>query len=179
MIAKNNILNRRTVFTGKVAKVSEIDIKFDTGEERTFELVGFHVVTGVSALPILDGKILLIRHYQAGIDDMGYTLPTGGLESSEDPDDRMQLELQEEIGYKAGKLTLMMRMHILPSYIGSEAGYVYLAEKLTPAKLVGDEPYQITQVPVTLSQALDLVQSGEIQDGRTVAAILYYSQFYS
>ena len=171
------IKNKRQVFDGKVVKVKEYDLDFENGNQRTFEIINFNVETGVSALPINNNKLILIKHYQAGIDEKGYSLPTGGLEHGEDPVSRMQAELQEEIGFKAGKLSLLTRLHLLPSYISTEAGYLYLAEDLVPSKLEGDEPYPIEIVELTLSSAIDLIQSGEIQDSRTVLAILYYQQF--
>lgn len=175
----NKIIRKRQVYSGNVTNVSEVDLEFDTGQKRTFELIDFNVLTGVSALPIHQDKIILIKHYQAGIDKIGYSLPTGGLEAGEDPQTRMQLELQEEIGFKAGKLTLMTRLHTLPGYIGSDAGYLYLAQDLTASTLKGDEPYAIEIIQLELKTALSLVQSGEIQDARSVLAILYYQQFFA
>jgi 8-oxo-dGTP pyrophosphatase MutT (NUDIX family) len=170
------IISKRQVFTGKVTTISEVDLDFENGSKRTFEVVGFNVVTGVSALPIKDEKLLLIKHYQAGIHADGYSLPTGGLGAHEDPETRMQLELQEEIGYKAGKMTLLARLDILPGYISTKSGYLYLAEKLKPSAKVGDEPYTIDLHRLTLTQALDMVVSGKIRDTRTMLAILYYAR---
>lgn len=169
-------INKRQVFSGKVINVAEVDLDFENGNKRTFEVVGFNVETGVSALPIQNKKILLIHHYQAGINENGFSLPTGGLGVDEEPRQRMQLELQEEIGYKAGKLTLLTRMDILPGYIGTEPGYLFLAEELKPSIKKGDEPYQIDLHRFSVDEALAMVLDGGIRDTRTMLAILFYAR---
>lgn len=169
-------INKRQVFSGKVINVAEVDLDFENGNKRTFEVVGFNVETGVSALPVQNKKILLIHHYQAGINENGFSLPTGGLEVDEEPRQRMQLELQEEIGYKAGKLTLLTRMDILPGYIGTEPGYLFLAEELEPSIKKGDEPYRIDLHRFSVDEALAMVHDGGIRDTRTMLAILFYAR---
>lgn len=170
-------LSKRRVFSGRAIQVDEVDLDFGNGKKSTYELVGFKVVTGVSALPVEGKYVYLIRHYQAGIDTVGYSLPTGGLNAGEDPQKRIQLELMEELGMKAGKLTLLTRVHSLPGYIGAEAGYIYLAENLKPEKRAGDEEFDIEVVKLDLDKALDLVREGVIIDGRTMLGLLYYAQF--
>jgi ADP-ribose diphosphatase len=170
--------NRRQVFTGKVTRISEVDLDFGNGQTATFELVGFNTVTGVSALPVTKTGVKLIKHYQAGLGYESFSLPTGGLNAGEDPAKRMQLELQEELGDKSGKLTLMFRSHPLPGYIGSEPGYVYLAEDLSPARLEGDEPYNIEIQELSWDEIDSLIRKNEIVDMRTLTAILYYQKFY-
>lgn len=175
---KPKVLGRKQVFTGEKVRVHEVDLQF-VDNRVTFELIDFEVETGVTALPILDGELVLIRHYQVGIDDIGYSLPSGGLAFGEDPEKRMQLELQEEIGYKAEKLTLMMRPHVMPGYIGTSPTYIFLAEDLVPSSLPGDEDYEIQIVKLKLSSALEMVRAGDIVDGRTTLALLYYDKFLS
>jgi len=171
------ILAKKRVFTGKVVYVDEVDLDFENGKKASFELIGFDVVTGVSALPIQNGEVWLIKHYQLGMGKEGYSLPSGGLEAGEDPLERMQIELQEELGYKAGKLSLLTRAHIMPGYIGVEPGYIFLAEDLKPSKLPGDEDYSIEVVKIPIERALKMITSGEISDGRTILALLYYREF--
>ena len=169
---------RRRVFKGKVTRVEEVDLDFGNGKQATYEVVKFKVITGVSALPITKDGVILIKHYQAGLGRESYSLPTGGLNKGEDPKERMQQELQEELGYKAGKLTIMLRAHPLPGYVGTEPGYLFLAEKLIKSKLKGDEDYDISVHQFSWEQVMGMVKRGEIIDTRTLVALLYYQRFY-
>lgn len=170
------IRNRRTVFNGRVVKVEEANLDFG-GKQAIFELVRFNVETGVSALPVEDDHVWLIEHYQLGIDQVALSLPTGGLNQGENPEKRMNQELQEEIGMKAGKLTLMARINTLPGYIGTDPGYLYLAQELKEDPLPGDEAYPITTRKIALTKALEMVEQGIIKDGRTMLALLWYDRF--
>lgn len=172
------IKSQKRVFTGNVVRVDQVELEFENHNQATFELISFDVETGVSALPLIDDQIILIKHYQLGIDKIGYSLPTGGLKKGEDPKERMQQELQQEIGFKAGKLKLLARINTIPGYIGNKPVYLYLAQDLTPSKMPGDEPYPIKVIKVSFDSALKKIKTGEIKDSRTILAMLFYQQFY-
>lgn len=174
----NYIKAKRRVFTGRVTRIDEVDLDFRNGNKPTFEVVSFDTLTGVSALPVEGKDVLLIKHFQTGLGKEALSLPTGGLNPGEDPKQRMQIELQEELGYKAGRLTLMARAHAMPGYIGTEPGYLYLAQDLVKSKLPGDEAYPIEVCRMSLEIALDKVKTGEIVDARTMLALLYYERWY-
>jgi ADP-ribose pyrophosphatase len=168
----------RQVYKGKVVRVSEYDLDFGNGKASTFEIVTFSTVTGVSAIPVTENGVKLIKHYQAGLGVESFSLPTGGLNEGENPAERMQLELQEELGFRADKLKLMMRLSGMPGYIGTEPGYVFLASGLIKSRLEGDEHYSIKVYDFTWDEVLEMIKSGEIVDARTITAILYYDRFY-
>lgn len=177
--ATKEIITKKSIaYRGSILSVAEKTIDFGNNNKRTFEVIQWNVVTGVSALPLLDDQtVLLIEHFQAGIESTCLSLPTGGLSQGEDPQMRMNKELQEEIGYRAQTLTLMFRSHVLPGYVGAQAGYVYLAKQLTPSKLVGDEPFDIKIHAVSLANTIEMIKSGEIIDSRTALAILFYQTY--
>lgn len=72
----------------------------------------------------------------------------------------------------------MYRSHVLPGYVGTQAGYIYVAKQLVPSKLAGDEPFDIKIHSLPLSKAIKMIKSGEIIDSRTVQALLYYQAFF-
>lgn len=174
------ILKTRRVFRGKAVTVDEVDIDFKNGRKAIFERVGFTVKTGVSALPIDEkNQVILVKHFQLGAGKSILTLPTGGLPAGEDPKKRMQLELQEEIGYRAGKLTLMLRAHAIPGYVGTTPFYVYLAQNLTPSKITGDEIEDLEVIKISFPKMLHQIKIGAIVDSRIIIAALYYDKYYN
>ena len=50
--------------------------------------------------------------------------------------------------------------------------YAYLATDLSPAKLSGDDDENISVVTVPLDTIPGLIQTGEIQDVKSIAALL-------
>jgi 8-oxo-dGTP pyrophosphatase MutT (NUDIX family) len=80
-------------------------------------------------------------------------------------------ELREETGLTAGRWSEILRMHISNS-ITDEEGIVYLAEDLTEGDTeFGDtEALDIRKLP--LRDAIRMVESGEITDAISIAALL-------
>ncbi len=169
-------LSDKIVFSGKKIRVHECQMKFGD-DEPTYELITFDTTTGVSILPLTDTGVVLIKHYQLGIDGEMWTLPTGGLEDDEDPMNRAQLELREESGFGAKTMKLLCRPHMLPGYVGSIPGYIFVASELYPDPLEGDETFEIEVKEFSWDEVMKMVASGEIYDGRTIIALLYYRQY--
>lgn len=173
------ILKRKIAHKGKVVSVEEVEIDFGNGKQSVFELVSFNVITGVAAFPIdNDGKVVLVKHFQLGAGKRILTLPTGGLEKGDKPNERMQQELQEEVGYKAGKLELMLRAHAIPGYVGTEPFYLYLAQDLEESRLAGDEIEEVDVVKIKFDDLMKKIKTGEIVDNRIILGSLYYDKFY-
>ncbi len=170
--------NKKSLFDGKVVMIEAHDLDFGNGKTDTYEVVRFKVLTGVSALPVEGESVYLLKHYMAGIETESFGLPTGGLNAHEDPVERMRLELMEELGMTADSIELMYRSDILPSYIGAQAGYVFLAKNLHPKRIQGDEPYPIEVVKMRIDEALEKIKNNTILDARTISALLYYHTFY-
>ena len=104
-----------------------------------------------------------------------YRRAAGKMEKGEKPRQAAIREMAEEIGY-SGKLELLMKWYLAPGY-STELMHVFVAtnlRKITRGPLDDDENIGIRKVK--LSMALRKCLSGEIQDSKTVAALLGYSQ---
>jgi ADP-ribose pyrophosphatase len=101
-------------------------------------------------------------------------VPAGTTDDDEEMDAAAQRELQEEVGYRAGRLTRMCGFWVAPGYC-TEYIHVYLAEDLTESRLPGDEDENIEVVRLTLDEALAAIASGEIDDAKSQVGILMYA----
>ena len=66
----------------------------------------------------------------------------------------------------------------MPGYLGSEAGYLFLAQALTPSRLPGDETYDIEVVKLSWPEVDRLMKDQKIVDARTLLALLWYERHY-
>jgi len=131
----------------------------------------------VAILPIRDNEILLIKQYRMPINKWIYEVPAGTLEKGEDPSECAVRELIEETGYKPREIIHLFSMYLSPGY-SNEYMHVYLARDL---EYVGARPEKgelINIEWVRLDKALDLIRENSIEDGKSIAAILYYVTFY-
>lgn len=131
----------------------------------------------VAILPIdAEGRLLLIRQWRRAVEQVLIEVPAGTLEPGEAPDVCAQRELQEEVGFKASHLIPLGLMYTCPGFC-TEKIYLYLAEGLSYSPLPGDEHEVIDQLPVTLDQALKMVDEGVITDSKTITALFHYIRY--
>lgn len=137
------------------------------------------VVTGdeVLIVPLLDnGNVLLTWEPSAAFDTQTLILPGGETAPGRSHEETAQLELQEEIGYKAGRLDFLGELHPFSKYL-TVRSFVYLARHLTPSWLVGDEGYEIGQEPVALADFESLIEQGILHDARVIAGLFLARNF--
>ena len=131
---------------------------------------------GAAAMvPLLDdGKVVLVRQYRHAVGKCLLEIPAGTLEPDEGPVECARRELVEETGYEAEKLDRLAEILPAPGYT-DEHIHIFLATRLTLAeqKLQDDEVLQVQPTP--LDTALDMIQQGKIQDGKTIAGLLLTS----
>ena len=132
----------------------------------------------VAIVPINDkNELLLIKQYRNAVKKNLLEIPAGSLDGSEEsPVVCAQRELAEETGFKAKTLNKLFEGYLLPGYC-NEYMYFFLARDLTHAPLTPDEDEFIEIMPVSFSQARDLIDKGEIIDAKTVLGIFLADKY--
>lgn len=164
------VLNEQSVFSGRVIKLSVLDVELQDGSESKRELVKHP--GAVAVLPIdAEGNVLLVRQFRIAAGRVLTEVPAGTLNAGEDPLLCAERELQEEVGYRPGKLESLGGIFVAPGYT-TEFIYLYLATELQEARLEqdADEFIEVDRVPFT--QVLDMVERGEIIDGKSIVCVL-------
>jgi 8-oxo-dGTP pyrophosphatase MutT (NUDIX family) len=130
-----------------------------------------HMQDEVLMIPVTEAhEIILIEEQSIAYGDTMLNLPTGGINEDETPKVAANRELQEEIGYKAGKLELIGILH--PSVKYAQWRYwVYLAQELTAHKLKGDERTPVTIKPIQQTEVSWMIDMGKIKDSTAIAAL--------
>ncbi len=130
-----------------------------------------HMQDAVLMIPVNEeNEIVLIEEQSIAYGDTMLNLPTGGINEDETPKKAANRELQEEIGYKAGKLELIGILH--PSLKYAKWRYwVYLARELTANKTQADEKTPIVVKPVQQEEISWLIDMGKIKDSTAIAAL--------
>ena len=159
------------VFQGKLLDVRRDIVVLPNGANGIREWIKHP--GAVCCIPILpNGKIALIRQYRYSVRKMMIELPAGKLDKNEAPEDCAIRELEEEIGYKANKLTFLTNIHPAIGF-ANEKMWLYFAEDLekTNQKLDSDEFLEI--IPTKLEDALEMVWNGSITDVKTIIGLIW------
>ena len=86
-------------------------------------------------------------------------------------------ELEEETGYRCDNLEFLISLKTTVAFC-NELVDVYVARNLIPSKQKLDEAEEIELQAYTLEELCQRIYQGEIQDGKTVAAIMAYKNKY-
>jgi ADP-ribose pyrophosphatase len=167
---KHEILNRKTIYQGRIFDVQILDTRLPDGKQ-----VQYDVVTHAGAVALVpvdqDGNIWFVSQYRVAVNKSMIELPAGILEPGEDPQDTAARELREEIGQGCRTIEKLGEVYLTPGY-SNELIHIYLASDLSPEKLDQDDDEFIDIVAVPIEQAYQMARSGEIVDGKTLAALL-------
>ena len=161
----------KEVYKGDFVSLKIIEGKLK-GQNIKREIVVFS--NTVSVLPLIEkDKIILIKQYRAPVEKELWEIPAGKLDKGEDPEKGAKRELEEETGFKAGKLEQIAEFYKSPGYC-TEYMYVFRATFLEKTKQRLDDGEIIEQVKVfSLSEALKMIENKEIIDAHTIIALIY------
>jgi ADP-ribose pyrophosphatase len=166
------ILSHQEVYSGKIVKLHVDTIRQASGRDTIREVV-LHP-GGVAAIPVLnDGRLLLIRQFRYPIGKFILEIPAGKLDSGQPPIETIAREIEEETGYSAGVLTHESTFYTTPG-ISNESIHLFLARDLTLKAQRLEEGEHITVEAYSLEECLEKIQTGEIDDGKTILGILWY-----
>jgi ADP-ribose pyrophosphatase len=168
------ITGRQRVYSGKVVALELVDIRLDDGQSARQEVIVHAPSIGVVAVAS-DGRILLERQFRSPTGGSLLEIPAGSANPGESMEEAAQRELQEEINLRAGELRQIGAFYLAPGWC-DEFMTIFVAEDLSDSPLPSDPDEVIEVEPLTLDEALDALASGEIQDAKTVAALLLYAR---
>ena len=168
---KEKTIKAETVYEGTFLTLKRDKILLPNGNTSTREWIKHP--GAVCCVPILpNGKIVLIRQYRYAVKEEMIEIPAGKLDKNEIPEKCALRELEEEIGYKANKLTLLANIHPAIGFT-DEKMWLYLAEGLIKTKQSLDADEYLTLSPTKLEEAVDMVWNGKITDVKTIIGILW------
>lgn len=168
-------VSRNLVHKGNILNMYEDGIQMPDGSVQKWDYLGHKGAAAV--VPVLDdGRILMVKQFRNAIDRISLEIPAGCKDSLDESGlDAAFRELEEETGYTTDK-ELMKPLIKLVTAIAfcNETIEIYIADKLRPSKQHLDEYEFIDVESYTLDELTAMIDRFEIQDSKTVAAIMAY-----
>lgn len=173
-------LATRRLYSGRVLNLDLDTVRFPDGSTGELEMIRH---SGASAVvPVLstgtpaDPEILLIRQFRHAADGTIWEVPAGRLDPGEEPEACARRELLEETGYRAGRLRRLTTLYTTPGFT-DERIHLFEAWDLAEDRHRREPDEFLETAVLPLSRALELIGSGEVSDGKTIAALLFFSRF--
>lgn len=159
----------------KFLKVKRDKVSLPNGNESEREYI-IHP-GAVLVLPILpDGRLVLERQFRYPLRQVFIELPAGKIDPNEDPLVTGQRELLEETGYIADEWIYLAAQHPCIGY-SNEIIHFYLARGLTAGQHQRDADEALQIFEASLPECLEMVQRGEITDGKTIIALFWLEKY--
>ena len=164
-------LSSRSIYQNPWMSLREDIAEMPNGRTTLYGVATFGDCVGV--VPFLDDeRVLLVRQYRYVQRDTRWEIPTGGVKPGEPLLDAAQRELQEEIGYRAERLTWISSYYTSKA-ICEETAHLYIGEALSVEQRPRDETEFIEVKGFAFSEALRMVIDCEIMDSMSVIGILH------
>ena len=163
-------LSSEVLFEGRVVTLTKDVALLENGETSIREVVHHH--GGACIVPYFeDGTLCMVRQFRYAMQQELWELPAGKLEKGEDPFEAAKRELGEECGLTADNYISLGQFY--PT-VGNETEIIYtcVATGLHKTQLHQEADEILTPDRVPLDKAYEMVMSGEIRDGKTIAGIL-------
>jgi len=171
------LISSRSVHAGRIVNLAIDTVRFPNGSTGELEMIRH---SGAAAIvPLLsdpngdDPQVLLIRQYRYAAGGYLLEIPAGRPDrQGEDWELCARRELEEETGLTAGTMKYLTTIFTTPGFTDEQIR-LYLATELKAGQSKLDLDEFLAPVPMPISQALSLVQSGEISDAKTICGLLF------
>jgi ADP-ribose diphosphatase len=163
------IVSSKEVFHGRI-----FDVTIDTIREgdKTYQREVVHHPGSAVIIPIFDdGTIALVRQYRHPAVRYLLEAPAGTLKRGEVPEEGAARELEEELGFVAGRLEKLSEFFVSPGFC-EEKMWVYLATELTETQQQLEDDEILEVVRIRFSHALSMITTGEIEDAKTIIGVM-------
>ena len=165
-------INGEVLYDGYVVRLEKDKVLCPNNNEAYREIVRHS--GGAAVLCVTkENKIVLVRQFRYAFNEILLEIPAGKLEKGEMPQASALRELEEEAGYKALASEHLITIYPTVGYC-SEKIYVYLVTDYEITETNLDENEFVEVVEVTIEEAVNMIQTGEIKDGKTICAIYQY-----
>jgi ADP-ribose pyrophosphatase len=173
-------ISSQQLYKGKIFELDRDTVRFPDGSTAEFDIIRH---PGASAIvPFLNDpageepQILLLRQYRYAAGGYLYEIPAGRLDEGESPAECAARELKEETGCTAEHFEPLTSVLTTPGFT-DEVIHLFMATGLTHGEPNREADEFADVVIMRLSEALELVQKGEIVDTKTALGIMYAAGF--
>jgi ADP-ribose pyrophosphatase len=172
---KWKLISTNTIFKSKWLTLKDNSYELPNGQiqDKYYQIDKHNCVV---ILAEQSGKIVVIRQYRRGVDEILFELPAGLIDTSESILDTAIRELKEETGY-IGEATLLGSCPAQPAFLSMKTNFVLvkITDKIEQ-KLDGDEDIEV--LLLDKAQIDTMIVNGEITDLSFIAGMYYYNLIY-
>jgi len=167
------ILSSERPFKGNLINV-RVDTVETAGGTSMREVVEHRGAVLLIALDDYE-NVFMVRQYRHPVGHVLLELPAGTIDEGEQPEACAVRELREETGFRPRSLESLGGFFLSPGY-SNEYIHLFLATGVEEAPLETGDEEDLRALRVPFDEALRLIDSGEIRDAKSIAALLLFAR---
>lgn len=164
------IESAQTMFRGRILEVNIERVRLPNGSIADLEIA--HHPGGAAVVAVNDRcHVCLLHQYRHAAGGWLWELPAGKIDHQEPPIETASRELAEEAGMVASRWVSLGGVLSSPG-VFTEVVHLYLATALLPVTAAPEEHEVFRLEWLPYRQALQMVESGELNDGKSIAGLV-------
>ena len=177
------ILQKSELYSDRFLGLSLLDCRLPDGSENQHLRINLPPVVAVVALLPATGpegpRVVLIEQLRPAVGGVLFEIPAGHIEEGESPEQAAARELEEETGYRAGKLESLAVRYTIPG-MSFQSMHFFLARELEPGSQQLEDSEFIKVHELSLAGLVDEILSGvstgqRVVDNKTHLGLLHVS----
>ena len=171
-------IERELVHKGSILDVYTDTMELPDGKIEKWDYIKHRKGAAAVVTVLEDGRLLMVRQYRNALERFTLEIPAGARDSvTESTLECAARELEEETGYRCENLEFLLSLQTTVAFC-NEMVDVYVARNLIPSRQKLDAAEDIELQAYSLEDLCQRIYKGEIQDAKTVAAIMAYKNKY-
>ncbi len=158
----------RVLYEGTIIKLRVGEVELDNGALAHREVVEHP--GGVCVVPYTGKGVVLVRQYRIALKQYLLEAPAGKLEGEEAPEHRAACELEEETGYRAGRIVPVGTYFSTVGFC-TERMHLFLALDLEAGEQRLEEEERIELVEMSMDEVRSGLKAHVFEDAKTVVVL--------
>jgi len=174
------LVSAKRLYSGRIVNLDLDTVRFPDDSIGQLEMLRHPGAAAV--VPFLDPpggadpRLVLIRQFRHAADGYIWEVPAGRLDAGELPEFCAERELEEETGMRARRLERLTTIYTTPGFT-DERIHLFLADGLDPGAEHREADEFMELHTLRWSQVLEMIERGEIVDGKTLVSLLFVQTF--
>jgi len=175
-----SLVSSKRLYSGRIVNLDLDTVRYPDDSIGQLEMLRHPGAAAV--VPFLDPpggadpRAVLIRQFRHAADGFIWEVPAGRLDGGESPESCAERELEEETGMRARRLERLTTIYTTPGFT-DERIHLFLADGLEPGAEHREADEFMELHTLRWSQVLEMIDRGEIVDGKTLVSLLFVQTF--